>query len=155
MILQPKHRRTGCSKLVRRVLAQPSSKGDEPSRRRSGAGLRARPVRRARCGERRLAGYARCASASCLRFLVLLSFFLQSCGGFLWTGGIDFSRRALSLCTAEALKHLSTRMVPFRWAITSAGKIAADFAHAVRQLCLLYTSPSPRDQRGSRMPSSA
>ena len=26
---------------------------------------------------------------------------------------------------------------------------------AARQLCLLYTSPSPRDQRGSRMPSSA
>ena len=25
----------------------------------------------------------------------------------------------------------------------------------VRQGCLLYTSPSPRDQRGSRMPSSA
>ena len=23
------------------------------------------------------------------------------------------------------------------------------------QICLLYTSPSPRDQRGSRMPSSA
>ena len=28
----------------------------------------------------------------------------------------------------------------------------ASFWH---QLCLLYTSPSPRDQRGSRMPSSA
>ena len=26
---------------------------------------------------------------------------------------------------------------------------------AVRYTCLLYTSPSPRDQRGSRMPSSA
>ena len=26
---------------------------------------------------------------------------------------------------------------------------------ANRRLCLLYTSPSPRDQRGSRMPSSA
>ena len=25
----------------------------------------------------------------------------------------------------------------------------------VSQICLLYTSPSPRDQRGSRMPSSA
>ena len=25
----------------------------------------------------------------------------------------------------------------------------------LRQTCLLYTSPSPRDQRGSRMPSSA
>ena len=31
------------------------------------------------------------------------------------------------------------------------GEIAAQ----VRKLCLLYTSPSPRDQRGSRMPSSA
>ena len=27
--------------------------------------------------------------------------------------------------------------------------------HAVTDVCLLYTSPSPRDQRGSRMPSSA
>ena len=26
---------------------------------------------------------------------------------------------------------------------------------AIWQTCLLYTSPSPRDQRGSRMPSSA
>ena len=26
---------------------------------------------------------------------------------------------------------------------------------ALGRLCLLYTSPSPRDQRGSRMPSSA
>ena len=28
-------------------------------------------------------------------------------------------------------------------------------AHAAQVPCLLYTSPSPRDQRGSRMPSSA
>ena len=27
--------------------------------------------------------------------------------------------------------------------------------HNKRSVCLLYTSPSPRDQRGSRMPSSA
>ena len=27
--------------------------------------------------------------------------------------------------------------------------------HGNRKACLLYTSPSPRDQRGSRMPSSA
>ena len=26
---------------------------------------------------------------------------------------------------------------------------------AINRTCLLYTSPSPRDQRGSRMPSSA
>ena len=31
----------------------------------------------------------------------------------------------------------------------------AEFAIAVCEVCLLYTSPSPRDQRGSRMPSSA
>ena len=27
--------------------------------------------------------------------------------------------------------------------------------HKMSRICLLYTSPSPRDQRGSRMPSSA
>ena len=31
----------------------------------------------------------------------------------------------------------------------------ADQAEALSPACLLYTSPSPRDQRGSRMPSSA
>ena len=30
-----------------------------------------------------------------------------------------------------------------------------EVATALLQSCLLYTSPSPRDQRGSRMPSSA
>ena len=28
-------------------------------------------------------------------------------------------------------------------------------SNAIVNICLLYTSPSPRDQRGSRMPSSA
>ena len=41
-----------------------------------------------------------------------------------------------------------------------AGIISADVCLAVTgndetNICLLYTSPSPRDQRGSRMPSSA
>ena len=31
----------------------------------------------------------------------------------------------------------------------------SDFSIFVNNVCLLYTSPSPRDQRGSRMPSSA
>ena len=30
-----------------------------------------------------------------------------------------------------------------------------DLSRSVSNICLLYTSPSPRDQRGSRMPSSA
>ena len=33
--------------------------------------------------------------------------------------------------------------------------ITSDPVRTVRNSCLLYTSPSPRDQRGSRMPSSA
>ena len=33
--------------------------------------------------------------------------------------------------------------------------IGAGTVLGVDQVCLLYTSPSPRDQRGSRMPSSA
>ena len=37
-------------------------------------------------------------------------------------------------------------------ALRSRSERAADFR---RWVCLLYTSPSPRDQRGSRMPSSA
>ena len=34
-------------------------------------------------------------------------------------------------------------------------KYALGMARQLHTICLLYTSPSPRDQRGSRMPSSA
>ena len=36
-----------------------------------------------------------------------------------------------------------------------AGGAEFDLCNTEIQTCLLYTSPSPRDQRGSRMPSSA
>ena len=36
-----------------------------------------------------------------------------------------------------------------------AGATALEIEFDLLRLCLLYTSPSPRDQRGSRMPSSA
>ena len=39
--------------------------------------------------------------------------------------------------------------------IADAITAAVDAAAALGKVCLLYTSPSPRDQRGSRMPSSA
>ena len=35
------------------------------------------------------------------------------------------------------------------------GKAYVSYVSAGINACLLYTSPSPRDQRGSRMPSSA
>ena len=34
-------------------------------------------------------------------------------------------------------------------------KLPGERAYMFYEVCLLYTSPSPRDQRGSRMPSSA
>ena len=34
-------------------------------------------------------------------------------------------------------------------------KLSEDMIETMYEGCLLYTSPSPRDQRGSRMPSSA
>ena len=37
----------------------------------------------------------------------------------------------------------------------SCGLILADLGADVVKVCLLYTSPSPRDKRQSRMPSSA
>ena len=36
-----------------------------------------------------------------------------------------------------------------------ASETVSSGGHGLCSLCLLYTSPSPRDQRGSRMPSSA
>ena len=40
-------------------------------------------------------------------------------------------------------------------AIYQANELGGDKWIVKAQVCLLYTSPSPRDQRGSRMPSSA
>ena len=40
-------------------------------------------------------------------------------------------------------------------AATVEAVVADVFDRFVKGTCLLYTSPSPRDQRGSRMPSSA
>ena len=34
-------------------------------------------------------------------------------------------------------------------------EISLTYVYGIGKTCLLYTSPSPRDQRGSRMPSSA
>ena len=44
------------------------------------------------------------------------------------------------------------------WHLRSEGLLPSQIAQAIGRgapTCLLYTSPSPRDQRGSRMPSSA
>ena len=55
----------------------------------------------------------------------------------------------------------NSKLYPAQWnwdsAFIALGYSYFNFNFAIKEIktCLLYTSPSPRDQRGSRMPSSA
>ena len=57
------------------------------------------------------------------------------------------------LKTAADLEILGTRSEEDAFVVTL--QITNNTGHKLPSGCLLYTSPSPRDQRGSRMPSSA
>ena len=63
----------------------------------------------------------------------------------------DFEMKRESVMTVEG----RTIIADIRKGETSDGTFEAEADDAVISDCLLYTSPSPRDQRGSRMPSSA
>ena len=57
---------------------------------------------------------------------------------------------------ALALRELKVNSKPVITSLTMlAGEIAGGDAGAAATVCLLYTSPSPRDRSLSRMPSSA
>ena len=51
-------------------------------------------------------------------------------------------------------EHLVVSGLVFKNGFTPTSSVIS-FAKSKTEFCLLYTSPSPRDQRGSRMPSSA
>ena len=59
----------------------------------------------------------------------------------------------------EATGSLSLLVMPRLGTVSPWASKATDIAHncglALHRVCLLYTSPSPRDKRQSRMPSSA
>ena len=85
-----------------------------------------------------------------------------ACRGRRWRQEIPDSPRRCSIMFPRVLsrkiRHQS--FVQFRLRCrhprrSSGLEIPAPFRTHVSQSCLLYTSPSPRDQRGSRMPSSA
>ena len=54
---------------------------------------------------------------------------------------------------SHAVRAVSAVLIPAAIALLDDEPEAEDWLHYA--ICLLYTSPSPRDQRGSRMPSSA
>ena len=58
--------------------------------------------------------------------------------------------------TALALvQQLAQQKAASAWMATRASESENAKLEMLARICLLYTSPSPRDQRGSRMPSSA
>ena len=77
----------------------------------------------------------------------------------------QFCSAILAVDSEESISYLSSYLLAGvqRFAqsksalIKSAADNTATKAHngQLLDICLLYTSPSPRDQRGSRMPSSA
>ena len=72
-------------------------------------------------------------------------------GGFYLGSGVEVSS------IHRAYDQFLTQDVRARTSTTGYYQLYANTASLVDDLmaCLLYTSPSPRDQRGSRMPSSA
>ena len=68
-----------------------------------------------------------------------------------------------SITADDISRYVKTHYTAPRMVVAAAGavdhdeltKLAGDYFGGVPTICLLYTSPSPRDQRGSRMPSSA
>ena len=79
-------------------------------------------------------------------------------GKFLSAHGIKPTRQRVAIATQmyERDQHLSAdallEKVNLDPATTNVSKATI---YNTLKICLLYTSPSPRDQRGSRMPSSA
>ena len=57
-----------------------------------------------------------------------------------------------SVANLDRIRHVS-RLVEVE--VKDGNEVAVVVSAMSGETCLLYTSPSPRDQRGSRMPSSA
>ena len=69
---------------------------------------------------------------------------LSGAGGKAFVSGADISKFEKERGSKDATEHYNARL-----------KVVYNIIENYPKPCLLYTSPSPRDQRGSRMPSSA
>ena len=74
-----------------------------------------------------------------------------ACAGLMWMAS---ARDLVSIFVALELVTI-TFYVMVAYMRRNVGSLEAGVKYLILGACLLYTSPSPRDQRGSRMPSSA
>ena len=81
---------------------------------------------------------------------------------YLVEDGHDFTQRATKLWgrgplrASKSIEQIAVNS-GMTWAVPTAGDrtVSPNFIEELSQICLLYTSPSPRDRQKSRMPSSA
>ena len=86
----------------------------------------------------------------------------QECVEFLMTDGALAPYESSNVAIAESVREVSTvvELEPLMAQLEESSSgldLLTELLGSIRvdDTCLLYTSPSPRDQRGSRMPSSA
>ena len=97
-------------------------------------------------GQRQAAGAQAAAGNQAMKFQADLFGAQQEAGGDLLAAQFGMGQRAADADYARQLKG----------SIQSLNLMnSAPYINNLTRDCLLYTSPSPRDQRGSRMPSSA
>ena len=90
-------------------------------------------------------------SSSSNRTLIALSFFaVVGASTILYQGSTKPNDSVQITSTTPSLNNHDLNHLP-----PSDSPAGQDSSTTIKDICLLYTSPSPRDQRGSRMPSSA
>ena len=86
--------------------------------------------------------------------LSLLTFGCGAVGGLMTKGSAKDQDRAVAWARDNGINHFDTApSYGDTISETNLGRALGTNREGI--VCLLYTSPSPRDQRGSRMPSSA
>ena len=89
--------------------------------------------------------------------LIILAVSLRALGGIMGSYGMDYVAMSVIRDIRKQLFSKYLNVPSSMHDRSSSGEALSKVTYNVGLLshCLLYTSPSPRDQRGSRMPSSA
>ena len=106
--------------------------------------------------ERGVAGYVQLFQGTPLLMQLFLAYFGMALLGLnvsAWTAAAVALTLYTSAFLAEIWRGCVNAVPKGQW--EAAASLAMSFGETMRHVCLLYTSPSPRDRTRSRMPSSA